>query len=389
MKKIAVVTTTRAEYGLLRPVILELRKFESDKLRVDLLVSGTHLSDQFGMTVDEIKKDGLRIDSEIPIALNTDSPLEISGNQADVLMKFTELFQQKQYNGVVLLGDRYEILAVAIAATNTQTPIFHISGGDVTEGAVDESIRHSITKMSFLHFPTNHESWKRVIQLGEDPGRVFNFGSTSIDNIKNLPLLTKKEAMESVNCQNDCFAVCTYHPVTLEKNNPEELMESFFMAIAAFPEIDFIVTKSNADQGGNVINELLDRKEKNLNNMFVFSSLGVRRYLSLVKYSQFVLGNSSSGIIEVPAFGVPTVNVGDRQKGRLRSESIIDCNPDSDSIINAIHYALDDDFRDKCRRVISPFGDGTASIRIAEKCIDVISKSVDLKKSFYDVEFSI
>lgn len=386
MKKIAVVTTTRAEYGLLRPVILELRRYENESLKVDLLVSGTHLSEKFGMTINEIKKDRLRIDYEIPITLDTDSPIAISKNQADALVKFTEIFVQKCYNGVILLGDRYEMLAIAIAACNTQTPIFHISGGDVTEGAIDDCIRHSITKMSYLHFSTNEESMKRIIQLGESSNRVFNYGSTSIDNIMHMPFLSKKEAMQSVNCKNDRFAVCTYHPVTLEKNNLNEQMNNFFEAIATFPEIDFIVTKSNADQGGAFINTLLDSKVYELKNMHVFPSLGVLRYLSLVKYSQFVLGNSSSGIVEVPAFGIPTINIGDRQKGRLRCDSVIDCMSDRDSIIEAIHLALSDDFNDISKKVVSPFGDGNAAPRIAKKCMETVNNVIDLKKKFYDLE---
>lgn len=389
MKKIAVVTTTRAEYGLLRPVIIELKKYENKDLKVELIVSGTHLSERFGMTVNEIRKDGLRIDIEIPVPLETASSLSISHNQAETLIKFTEVFQNVHYDGIVLLGDRYEMMAIAIAACNTQTPIFHLCGGDITEGAVDECIRHSITKMSYLHFPTNEESRNRVIQLGEAPERVFNYGSTSIDNIKQLPLLSKHEAMQRVNCRNEHFVVCTYHPVTLEKNNIGKIMDEFFAAIEFFPEIDFIVTKSNADQGGDIINELLDKKEIEINNLHVFSSLGVLRYLSLVKYSLLVLGNSSSGIIEVPALGVPTVNIGDRQKGRLRCDSIIDCNSDRQSIITAMQLALSPKFREKSKRVISPFGDGNAARKIAAKCIEAVNAGIDLKKKFYNLEFSI
>lgn len=385
MKKIAVVTTTRAEYGLLRPVIQELRKNESNELKTDLLVSGTHLSEKYGMTISEIQNDGIRIDKQIPIAINSDSPVDISINQADALIKFTECFDQEKYNAVVLLGDRYEMLAVAIAASNTRTPIFHLCGGDVTEGAIDDCIRHSITKMSYLHFPTNEESRKRVIQLGESPDRVFNFGSTSIDNIKNLRLLSKEDAMQSIGIRNERFAVCTYHPVTLEDDNIEDLTNEFFRAIVEFPEIDFIITKSNADQGGAKINSILEEKEKSMDNLYVFSSLGVLRYLSLVKYSQFVLGNSSSGIIEVPAFGVPTINIGDRQKGRLRSESVIECKPDTSSIVAAIKLACGDGFRGMCRNVISPYGDGTSAKRIANKCIEALNTGIDLKKRFYEI----
>lgn len=386
MKRIAVVTTTRAEYGLLYPVIKELRKYESDEFSVALIVSGTHLSDEFGLTVNEIIADNLRIDYRVEIPVNSDSPLDISNNMAEALNSFTKLFQQERFNAVLILGDRYEMLAVSIAAVNTRTPIFHMCGGDVSEGAIDDCIRHSITKMSYLHFPTNKDSYRRIIQLGEQPDRVFNYGSTSIDNILHMDLLSKKDAMASVDCTNDSFAVCTYHPVTLENNSIEDIMDSFFDAIQAFPGIDFIVTKSNADQGGKRINALLDEKEQSIENLHVFSSLGVKRYLSLVKYSQFVLGNSSSGVIEVPALHVPTVNIGDRQKGRLRSESVIDCKDDADSIVSAIKTALSNEMKTICQNVISPYGDGNAAKRIAEKCVETINGSIDLKKKFYDLE---
>lgn len=386
MKRIAVVTTTRAEYGLLNPVIQELRKYESDEFNVALIVSGTHLSDDFGLTVNEIIADNVRIDYRVEIPVNSESPLDISNNMAETLKSFTRLFQQEQFNAVLILGDRYEMLAVSIAAVNTRTPIFHMCGGDVSEGAIDDCIRHSITKMSYLHFPTNEDSYRRIIQLGEQPDRVFNYGSTSIDNILHMELFSKKDAMASVDCSNDSFAVCTYHPVTLENNSIDEIMDSFFDAIQAFRGIDFIVTKSNADQGGKRINALLDEKEHLIENLHVFSSLGVKRYLSLVKYSQFVLGNSSSGIIEVPALHVPTVNIGDRQKGRLRSESVIDCKDDTASIVSAIKTALSNEMRAICQNVVSPYGDGNSATRIAEKCVETINGSIDLKKKFYDLE---
>ena len=382
MKKIAVVTATRAEYGLLSPVIKELRKHESGDLKTELIVTGTHLSEKYGMTVNEIDD---RIDHRIPISVKSDSERDISANQADTLVKFTELFIEQKYSAVMLLGDRYETLAVAIAAGNTRTPIFHISGGDVTEGAMDELIRHSITKISYLHFVTNEESQNRVIQLGEDPKRVFNYGSTSIDNILKVANMTKKEALDSVGLKNCRYALCTYHPVTMDGGGVDQiavLLES----IKTFPEIEFIVTKSNADQGGARINYLLDNAEKEINNIHVFTSLGVRRYLSLMKYAEFVLGNSSSGIIETPAFQVPTVNIGDRQRGRLQSESIINCAADTESIIAAIKTALSDEHRIICKSIISPYGNGNAGKKIAEKAVEaVLTGNIDLKKKFYDL----
>lgn len=388
MKKIAIVTATRAEYGLLSPVIKELRKLESDSFRTELIVTGTHLSDHYGMTIEEIEKDGLRIDHRIAIPVDSKSETDISNNQAAALQLFTRLFSEEQYDAMMLLGDRYETLAVAIAAGNTRTPIFHLCGGDTTEGALDEWIRHSITKISYIHFVTNEDSRRRVIQLGEDPARVFNYGSTSIDNILNAATMSKAEALESVGLADCRYAICTYHPVTMEIGNVEAQMTNFLQAIKSYQNIQFIVTKSNADQGGMQINEILDAAEKDISNLHVFTSLGIKRYLSLMKYAEFVLGNSSSGIIETPAFGVPTVNIGDRQKGRLQSESIINCGVNKNEIIDAIEKAMSDGHKEISRRVVSPYGDGHAAERIANKSYQVVMDgNIDLKKKFYDIQF--
>lgn len=384
MKRIAVVTATRAEYGLLSPVIKELRERETDDLRVELIVTGTHLSAKYGKTIEEIND---RIDYEIEISVVSDSELDISKNQAEALVKFTELFIKEKYDAVLLLGDRYETLAVAIAAGNTRTPIFHLCGGDTTEGALDEWIRHSITKISYLHFVTNEESRRRVIQLGEDPERVFNYGSTSIDNILTVADMRKTEALERFGLSDCRYALCTYHPVTMDGGSVDKQIKEFLNAIRAFPELQFIVTKSNADQGGERINELLDAAEPEIENLHVFTSLGVRRYLSLMKYSEFVLGNSSSGIVETPAFHVPTVNIGDRQKGRLQSESIINCGSCKDEIVAAIKVALSDDHKEKCKAVVSTYGDGHAAEQIAKKTVEiVVGGGIDLKKKFYDMK---
>lgn len=383
MKKIAVVTATRAEYGLLSPVIRELRKRETDDLRIDLIVTGTHLDKAYGMTITEIKE---RIYHKIPISVRSDTELNISQNQAEALTKFTELFLNECYDAVLLLGDRYETLAIAIAAGNTRTPIFHLCGGDTTEGALDEWIRHSITKISYLHFVTNEESRKRVIQLGEDPNRVFNYGSTSIDNILTAADMSKAAALDSIGMTDCRYAICTYHPVTMESGTVDEQLTELLSAIKAFPELQFIVTKSNADQGGARINELLDKAKNGINNLHVFTSLGVRRYLSLMKYAEFVLGNSSSGIIETPVFHVPTVNVGDRQRGRLQPESIINCGTLKGNIISGIKQAMSNEHKAICNNVVSPYGDGHAAKRIANKAVEVVMyESINLKKKFYDL----
>ena len=388
MKKVAIVTATRAEFGLLMPVIRELRKFESKDFKAELIVTGTHLSNKYGMTVQEIEANGFRIDHRVPVSVKSDTEQDISVNQAEVLIKLTGLFVKHVYNAVILLGDRYETLAAAIAAGNTRTPVMHLCGGDTTEGAIDEWIRHSITQISYLHFTTNEESRRRVIQLGEAPERVFNFGSTSIDNILHAADMTKAEALASVGLADCSYAVCTYHPVTMEEGGVEEQIASFLAAIKVFPDLQFIVTKSNADQGGGRINALLDEAEAGISNLHVFTSLGVRRYLSLMKYAEFVLGNSSSGIIETPAFHVPTVNIGDRQRGRLQSPGIINCAPDTQSIVMAVKTAISDEHKAVCKTVESPYGDGHAGEQIAAKVYEaVVNGGIDLKKKFYDLEF--
>ncbi len=387
MKRIAIVTATRAEYGLLAPIVKKLREYEDDSFRASLVVTGTHLCDSYGYTVNEIESDGLRIDFKIPISVSSNTGKDISANQADVLNKFADLFENEPFEAVLLLGDRYETFAVAIAAGNARVPIFHISGGDTTEGAIDEWIRHSITKMSYLHFVTNESSYRRVVQLGENPKRVFNYGSTSIDNIINLADMTKEEVLNSVGLKPCNYSICTYHPVTMEGEIVDGQIAELLEVVKAFPNLKFIVTKANADQGGTRINELLDNAEKDIDNLHVFTSLGAQRYLSLVKYADFVLGNSSSGIVEAPALHIPTVNIGDRQRGRLQSESIINCGTTAAEIAEAIVLAQSEAHRKVCKTVISPYGDGHSAEKIAKKIIEVVKYGeIDLKKVFYDLE---
>ena len=363
MKKAGIITATRAEYGLLSPVIRELRRFENDAFQAQLIVTGTHLSRGYGYTVNEIREDQLRIDHEIPVSVSSETVADISANQADMLVKMTALFAGEGYDAVVILGDRYEMLAAAMAAVNTQTPVFHICGGDISEGAIDDCIRHCITKMSYLHFPTNEESRRRVIQLGEQPDRVFNFGSPGMDNVIEAADMSREEALGTIGLGACRYALCTYHPVTLGKNGVEPALSELMEAMRAFPEIEFIVTKSNADQGGARINAILEREEKTMPNLHVYASLGVRRYLSLMRYACFVLGNSSSGLMEAPAFHIPTVNIGDRQKGRLRTEGVIDCGEDAPSIIQAVRLALSDAFREKCGKAMQGSGSPKKSMR--------------------------
>lgn len=383
MKTLGVVTATRAEYGLLRPVIREFRSREDAGFRMELIVTGTHLSDAYGMTVREITE---RIDHRISVPVDCADERDIAADQAQTLIAFTELFMKERYDAVMLLGDRYELLSVAIAAANTGTPIFHLCGGDTTEGAMDEWIRHSITKMSYLHFVTSEESRKRVIRLGEDPERVFDYGSTSLDNVREYADMSRADALESAGLPDLPYALCTYHPVTMEKTGPDGQMQVLFEVIKAYPSMLFVFTKSNADQGGDRINSMLDEAAERIPNLRVFASLGVRRYLSLMRYAEFVLGNSSSGIIEAPMLHVPTVNIGDRQKGRLQAASIINCEPTENAVNSAIEKALSRDFRDRCRDVVSPYGEGHPAEKIADRTLKVLmNESIDLKKAFYDL----
>lgn len=386
MDKIAIITATRAEYGLLLPLIRQLKKYQCDTLKIEIIVTGTHLSEEYGHTVNEIVQDGIVIDEKVEIPVNSMDAIQISHNQAVTLELFSKLFDCRKYSSIVILGDRYEMLSVAIAAANTRTPIFHIAGGDTTEGAMDEWIRHAITKMSYLHFVTNEESGRRVAQLGESPDRIFNYGSLGIDNILQAVNMSKDEALQSIGLEDCKYAICTYHPVTMEGNSVDEQIEAFLEAIERRDDMVFIVTKSNADEGGARINELLDKAENEINNLHVYTSLGMKRYLNLMQYAEFVMGNSSSGLYETPSFGIPTINIGNRQRGRLQCESVINCDTDTESIIKAIAIAENGEFRKKCTTVVSPYGEGNSAEKIASKIVEVIRNgNIDLKKTFYDI----
>jgi len=384
MIKLAVITTTRAEYGLLFPLIEELRSYESGEFRVELIVSGTHLDKKYGNTIDEIKKDSVRIDHIVKIPTESKKRTDTLYNQAEIIKSFTSFFSKNIYDGVVLLGDRYEIMIIALVAAELHIPIFHLCGGDTTEGATDEFYRHSITKMSQVHFPTNEESRRRIIQLGENPEKVFNYGHLGLDNIVNCKYLTKKEVLDSIGLNCDSYALCTYHPTTLEDADIEMSINGFLNALHHFPDIHFIITKSNSDYGGELINSILDKDAKKNKNIHVYSSLGVKRYLSLMKHSLFVLGNSSSGILEAPSFGIPIINIGNRQKGRMQAKGIINCGDSEQEIIGAINKALNPNVIKEAKKMVNPYGDGKTAPKIAKKIYELlINKEINIFKSFY------
>lgn len=387
MKKIiSVLTATRAEYGLLKPIIRKLNNVEEFDVRI--VVTGAHLSPEFGLTYKEIEKDGFLIDEKIEILLSADSPSSISKSMGLAMIGFSDYFKKLNPNLLIVLGDRYETLAVAIAAMNQRIPIAHLYGGETTEGAIDEAIRHAITKLSYLHFVSTEEYRKRVIQLGENPERVFNVGAIGIENILNEKLLTKKELEQVLNIDTEIpYAVVTFHPVTLENNSSKEQIECLLEACKSYENMNFIFTKANADAQGRIINELIDEYANKNKNIRAYTSLGMVKYLSALKYCSVVIGNSSSGLLEAPSFGIPTVNIGDRQKGRIQSSSVINCEPLQDSIKQAIDLAVSTEFRDKAKKAINPYGSGNTSERVIDVVKDfILNGKINLKKIFYDYE---
>lgn len=381
MKRICIVTGTRAEYGLLYWLIKGVH--DDIELELQLLVTGMHLSPEFGLTWNQIEQDGFPINKKIEILLSSDTSVGISKSNALGLMSFAEAFDELKPEIVVLLGDRTETFAAAQAALIAGIPITHIHGGELTEGAYDDAIRHSITKMSHLHFTSTEEYRNRVIQLGEQPKTVFNAGAIGLDNIKKLPLLNRSHFEESINHKlSKNNLLITFHPVTLESRSAKEQFQNL---LDAFDELDntlLIFTKPNSDKDGRIIIQMIDEYvNKNADKAIAFTSLGQLRYLSAIQYMDAVVGNSSSGIIEVPAFNVPTVNIGDRQKGRIMGPTIFCCQPAKDEISKALNLAFN---FDKAIDYKHPYGDGNTS----EKILNTLKRigKINLKKRFYDIK---
>lgn len=385
-KKICVLTATRAEYGLLKSIIRKLNSVQ--EFDVHVVVTGAHLSPEFGLTYEEIEKDGIAIDEKIEILLSADTPAAITKTMGLAMISFADYLARSTPDMLVVLGDRYETLAVCCAAMNQRIPIAHIYGGEKTEGAVDENIRHAITKLSYLHFTSTEEYRRRVIQLGEQPDRVFCVGAIGIENLLKEKLLSKNELEESISFKLDKpYAVVTFHPVTMEGDSSLEQFRNLLVACSRCRKMKYIFTKANADTYGRIINQMIDDYVKAYDNVAAYTSLGMIRYLSAIKYSAMVIGNSSSGIIEAPSFGVPTINIGDRQKGRLQADSIINCRPDAEDIAGAMALVMTDEFRVKAGNTVNPYGDGNTSEKIIEKIKEFLGNDkISLEKKFYDCE---
>ncbi len=373
-RKICVFTGTRAEYGLLRPLMEQIDK--ASGLKLQLMVSGMHLSPEFGLTYKEIEADGFQIDEKIEILLSSDTSVGIGKSVGLAVMGYSEALERLKPDIVLILGDRFELFAAAASAMILQIPIAHIHGGEITQGAIDDQIRHAITKMSHLHFASTKEYKKRIVQMGENPKSVFHVGALGVENIKKIDLLNRDELCNQtgIGFFNDFFLI-TFHPATFESENVLNQLEQLLQALDTFKAYLMVFTKANADEKGRQINEMIDQYCKNYKNAVAVTSLGQLRYLSALKLTQVVVGNSSSGIIEAPGFNTPSVNIGSRQDGRIRPDSVIDCSPVCNEIISAIKKALAQEFIQKVKSQKNPYEKAGTSKKIKQ-----ILQSVRLDK---------
>jgi GDP/UDP-N,N'-diacetylbacillosamine 2-epimerase (hydrolysing) len=387
MRNICVVTGTRAEYGLLYWLMKEI---QSDvNLELQLIVTGVHLSPEFGLTYKEIEKE-FSINKKIEMLLSSDTPIGISKSMGLAQISFAEAYSELSPDIVVVLGDRFEIFSAAAAAMISRIPIAHIHGGETTEGAFDESIRHSVSKMSHLHFTATEVYRRRVIQLGEHPQRVFNVGAVGLDNIAKLDLLSKEDFEKSIDFKlNANNYLVTFHPVTLEQGTAQSQFIQLINALDELKDAGLIFTKANADTDGRAVNLMIDRYvSANPNKAVAFASLGQMRYLSALQYVDAVVGNSSSGLIEAPSFKIGTINIGDRQKGRIKAASVIDCLPNKESISAALAVLPTPQFQQILKTVNNPYGTGGASKEIAKKLASVNLENI-LFKSFFDLQYNL
>lgn len=383
MKKICIVSGTRAEYGLLRWIMEGIR--QSPELELQLVVTGMHLSSEFGMTVDAIEDDGFTVDHKVEMLLSSDTAVGVTKSMGLGMIGFADALAELKPDLLLLLGDRYEIFAVAAAAMIARIPIAHLHGGETTEGAFDEAIRHSITKMSHLHFVAAEEYRRRVIQLGEQPEHVFNVGGAGIDNIERLKLLGRDELEAALNFKlAKRNLLITFHPVTLEQNASAQQMNELLAALAELKNTGLIFTMPNADTEGRILFRQIELFCEKYSQARAYTSLGQLRYLSCIQHVNGVIGNSSSGLIEAPSFKKGTINIGDRQRGRLKAASVIDCEPEHNSIRTALERLFSAEFQAQLSAVENPYGSGGASEAVVN-ILEKISISGLLKKTFNDL----
>jgi GDP/UDP-N,N'-diacetylbacillosamine 2-epimerase (hydrolysing) len=382
-RKICVITGTRAEYGLLRWVMEGIR--ETPGLELQIIATGMHLSPEFGLTYREIEHDGFPIDRKVEMLLSSDSAVGLAKSMGLGLIGSGDALQQLRPDLMLVLGDRFEIFSAVAAAMVARIPVAHLHGGETTEGAFDEAIRHSITKMSHLHFVAAEEYRKRVIQLGEHPDRVFLVGGLGIDNIKKLTLLDRPTLETSLGFKlGRKNLLITFHPVTLEDATSSQQMTELLAALETLKDTHLIFTMPNADTGGRALFDMIEQFIANHANARAYTSLGQLRYLSCIRQVDGVVGNSSSGLAEVPSFGKGTINIGNRQRGRLKAQSVIDCRPERQSIAAALKRLYSSDFQSTLMTVRNPYGEGGASEKIVQVLRDYPLESI-LKKSFHDL----
>ena len=391
-RKICVITGSRAEYGLLYPLLKRIQKNPHTTLQI--VATCMHLSPEFDLTYREIEADGFKINKKVEMLLSSDTPVGVTKSMGLAYIGFADAFAELKPDILVLLGDRFETFCAAASAYVARIPIAHIHGGEITEGAIDDAFRHAITKMSHLHFTSTEAYCQRVIQLGEHPERVFNVGAIGIENIKNLPLLTKEKLQDDIGFNlGERYFLVTFHPATLDESTAEEQFKNLLNALDQVTSdsnklIKIIFTKANADTDGRIINSLIDDYVAEHSDMAIaFTSMGTLRYLSAMKHSAAVVGNSSSGIIEAPTFKVPTINIGRRQKGRIQAQTTINCQPEVDSILKSIHTALSSAFIAGLSGMTNPYEQSNTCSTIVD-LLEKINLEGLINKSFYDLHLS-
>ena len=381
--KICVITGARAEYGLLRWVMQGIK--EDPELTLQVIATGMHLSPEFGLTYREIEKDGFQIDRKVEMLTSSDTPVGIAKSMGLGLIGFADALNELKPDLIVVLGDRFEIFAAVSAALVARIPVAHLHGGETTEGAFDEALRHSITKMAHLHFVAAEEYRQRVIQLGEQPDRVFLVGGLGIDNIKRLKLLDRAELEASIDFKlGHKNLLITFHPVTLENSTATEQMAELLEVLAGLTDTQLIFTMPNADNDGRALIKMVQQFVAQHPNARAFPSLGQLRYLSCIAQVDGVVGNSSSGLAEVPSFKKGTINIGDRQRGRLQAASVINCEPVHQSIAAALKKLYAADFQASLSQAQNPYGEGGASEKVVETIKHCVIDGL-VKKSFYDL----
>lgn len=386
-KKICVITGSRAEYGLFYPLLKELKADNSFHLQ--LIAAGMHLSAVFGSTLKEIENDGFVVGAKVDLRLGDDSPAGIARSMGIGMCGFADALQRLLPDLVAVLGDRFEIFAAASACHVARIPIAHFYGGDLTRGAIDDAFRHCITKLSLLHFVSTEVYRRRVIQLGESPSRVYNIGALGIDNIRNMALLEKADLEKELGFKfGGKNILVTFHPVTLDAASPVKQCKELLKALDALSDARIIFTAPNADTEGQAILRLIrEYVALNKNKAAYFASLGTKKYLSAMKCSDVVVGNSSSGIVEAPSFYTPTVNIGDRQEGRVKPGSVINCDPNAISIGRAISKALSPAFRKKCSAISNPYGNGDSAKKAMKRIKRYFANPCPIKKVFHDINW--